>query len=257
MKRIIVLLILVVLVTDLSAQYRRYKPRNRKCVICVASLGVGYYAPSLAYYKEETPYVTSVGESFGGAITYNASLETQVIPNLFVGLGGGFWTTEDQVDTLGIGDALISETFRLTYFMADIYARYEFDFSDPFTRGGFASIFHPYVGAGASQYFMVQNFERTIIFASASTTINYNFTTYYPIAGFTFDLPSQFAVQLEYRHIFGGYDQSFTAGDNVVTENISVQGPMALLKVSYQLFDRQARDLMHKRRRGSRFGRRR
>jgi hypothetical protein len=257
MKRIIVILILVIIASDLSAQYRRYRPRNKKCVICVASLGVGYYVPSLAYYKEETPYVTNVGENFGGALMYTGSLETQVIPSLFVGLGGGFWTTQDQVDTLGIGDALISETFRLSYLMGDLYARYEFDFSNPFSRGGFASIFHPYIGAGVSQYFMIQNFERTIIFASASTTINYNFTTYYPMAGATFDLPNKFAVQVEYRHIFGGYDQSFTAGDNIITENVSVQGPMAMVKVSYQFFSRQARDLMHKRRRGSRFGRRR
>jgi hypothetical protein len=195
-----------------------------------AGISIGWYNPSLDYWKESINSEFKDAD-FNGAIYVKGFYERQIIKNLNFQIGLGYWQSTTEADLQGFGNTKML----LTGIPVNIDIHYHLE---PLKF----SVITPYIGVGG-EYVFVQyklNFEQ-----------NDNPD---PVTGSTFmgnaligleaKLSDYFAMDLEFRYKFGSYDQDFkSAVENpenpdeptyeTVTETISLNGPFVGITFKY------------------------
>lgn len=195
-----------------------------------AGISLGWYNPSLDYWKESDNSEFKDAD-FNGAIFVKGFYERQIVKNLNLQIGLGYWQSTTEADLQGFGNTKML----LTGIPINLDINYHIE---PLK----ISIITPYVGLGV-EYVFVQyklNFEQK--------------DNPDPVTGSTFmgnamigleaKLSEYFAMDLEFRYKMGSYEQDFISvvedPENpdeptyeTVTEKISLNGPYIGITFKY------------------------
>lgn len=187
-----------------------------------ASVGleIGWYNPSLDYWKNTSPYYKNA--DFAGAVSIDGIFDKKIAGNFHGQAGIGYWqvTSSDlTLDSLGYGNTNlvltgVPITFDVVYHLKPLQF----------------SIVTPFVGIGGEVLFIQhkENFEnKENPDPQWGSTIMGNAT-----AGFEASVSDQFMVDLGFQYKLGSYKQDFNIYDDsenpqvidVITEEISLNG---------------------------------
>lgn len=195
-----------------------------------AGISIGWYNPSLDYWKESDNSEFRDAD-FNGAIFVKGFYERQIVKNLNLQIGLGYWQTTTEADLQGFGNTKM--------LLTGIPVNLDFNYHiEPLKF----SVITPYVGLGA-EYVFIQyklNFEQN------DNPDPVNGSTFMGSAqlGLEAKLSEYFAMDLEFRYKFGSYEQDFkSAVENpenpdeptyeTVTEKISLNGPFIGITFKY------------------------
>ena len=197
--------------------------------INAAGLSLGWYNPSLDYWKENSEFKDA---SFGGAIHVRGFLDFRIVKNLHGQIGIGYWQSSVEDDLQGFGNTKLLITgvpisFDFQYFIEPLKF----------------SIITPYIGAGG-EYSIIQhklNFEQK---DNPDTETGSTFLGNGAV-GIEAKLSENFAMDLEFKYKLGSYNQEFRTEiidpENpndpptyeIVDEKISLNGPYLGISFKY------------------------
>lgn len=189
-----------------------------------AGLSIGWFNPSLDYWKNESEFKDAV---FGGAIDVAAVLDLKIIDDFHGKIGLGYWQESTKYDLQGFGNT--------TLLITGIPINVDFVYK---IRPLKFLFFTPFIGEGA-EYLFVQHILKFDLNEDTSPQTGTTILGHV-IAGFESKLSEQFALDLEFQYKFGNYKQDFEINDpsypennKIVTETISLSGPRVGITLKY------------------------
>lgn len=180
----------------------------------------GWYNPSMNYWNQNYPNNFN-GVKFKGAMLFGFNLQADLVEPVRVRLGGRYWKegvtypTEDiSVSIIPIGVDFLVDLTVLKF-----------------------SIVVPYVGLGATYNFVHLDYTRTddagIQYKDKENGKDYTANL---IAGFEIPIVSSLFIDLEYRHVWGKYEQIVKDGfQRTTSHNVLLNGPQVSLSFNYAL----------------------
>ncbi len=221
-KKLVVTVVLVFCLASLSAQ------DERGFGIKDVGLNLGWYSPSLDYWKNDSEFKEA---GFEGAFEVRGYVEAFLFGDLTGRLGIGFWQTNVEEDLQGFG----LTTWSLTGYPLSVDLLY-------YPKLLKFSVISPYIGAGGEFLLLQQKLrfdqkENPDPVSGSSGLFN-------GIVGFETRLSDQFSLDLEFNYKVGKYSQDFNVQEpnpddpenpitKMVTEDISLSGAKIGLTLKY------------------------
>ena len=220
-RRFLLSIVLLFMIVSISVGQSKIAKKDESASNSTSiGLKVGWYNPSLDYWKKTSPYYKHA--DFVGTVSFDGIFDKRITGNLHLQAGLGYWqvTSSDlNLDSLGYGNTNLV----LTGVPISIDVMYH-------VKPLQFSMLTPYVGIGGEVLFIQhkENFENkenpdpqwgSTMMGSAT-------------AGLSASLSDQFMADLGFQYKFGSYKQDFNIYDDseipqvidVITEEISLDG---------------------------------
>jgi hypothetical protein len=223
---LVIVFLSVVRINGVNAQ--ESSDENTSFGVYSAGLSLGWYNPSLDYWKEKSEFKDA---DFKGAIDVKGLMDLRLVRDLHLRVGVEYWQTSVEEDLQGFGETKLFLTGVPVTLDMLYYAR-------PIRF----SVITPFIGINGAYTFINYKLD----FRDKDNPEPRSGSTFVGsgIIGLQAKLSDSFALDLEFDYKFGNYDQDFTVEiidpENpdepeykVVTETISLGGPFVGLTLKY------------------------
>jgi len=228
MKTIFKLSLVMLFASCLQLGYSQQEGSSPKCGFYGAGLSMGWYNPSLDYWKGDSLFMNA---GYNGAIDAKAFTDIRLVKNLSVQVGIGYWQQTLQENIKGFGDTKLI----ITGYPISVNLNYQLlplQFS----------IITPYLGLGG-EFLIIQNKLRFEDVDDPDAETGSTFLGH-GIVGLDAKLSQQFILGLEFQYRLGKYTQDFKSEEfdpanpdnpivTIYPEDISLNGPRLGILLRY------------------------